>query len=259
VVYPQAPSAQPTPSPSAYQEPASDSYLASVSDASRDVLQYFGPEAPALLNHYATVVEDALLRQTQQTLELTNMAQGLQHNLRNAHTLITAAAEDNAAYHTILSNPELLGSYVQEFFGPGGVAPLEPEGQASADDPRSRLAAEVEYGERTGQFSPRGVTPLQLAPPQGQPPLAPVQAVQYQPQQPQFQAQEAQPQAQPQGYQRPQLDVQGPGQAPSGGEANEFWQTFSHLMDVAPAQAAQFFYKNGTPQMLQGRVFMGEG
>ena len=45
---------------------ASDEYLQNVSSESLEVLQHFGAEAPALLNRYACVVEDALLAQARQ-------------------------------------------------------------------------------------------------------------------------------------------------------------------------------------------------
>jgi hypothetical protein len=52
-----------------------------------------------------------------------------------AKGVITAAAEDNAAYHTMMTNPDLLSEYVNDFFGPEGPYPVE-----TAED---RLAAEV--------------------------------------------------------------------------------------------------------------------
>ena len=70
---PQAtPAYSPTQAPSYSSEQtaaASDEYLASVSAESLEVLQHFGAEAPALLNRYSCVVEDALLAQAQQTAD----------------------------------------------------------------------------------------------------------------------------------------------------------------------------------------------
>ena len=40
----------------------SDAYLSQISDASLEVLEHFGAEAPVLLNQYACAVEDALDR-----------------------------------------------------------------------------------------------------------------------------------------------------------------------------------------------------
>lgn len=123
---------------------ASDEYLQNVSSESLEVLQHFGAEAPALLNRYACVVEDALLAQARQTAEALQNLQGVQQQLQNSHTVIAAAAEDNAAYHTMLTNPDMLSSYVNEFFGPKGPYPVEL--------PQDRLAAEVAANER--RFTP---------------------------------------------------------------------------------------------------------
>jgi hypothetical protein len=124
--------------------PASDEYLQSVSSESLEVLQHFGAEAPALLNRYACVVEDALLAQAQQTAQAMQQLQTIQGQLQNSHTVIEAAAEDNAAYHTLLTNPDVLAEYVNEFFGPEGPYPTEL--------PQDRLAAEVAANER--RFAP---------------------------------------------------------------------------------------------------------
>lgn len=119
---------------------ASDEYLQNVSSESLEVLQHFGAEAPALLNRYACVVEDALLAQAKQTAELMQQVQVLERGFSDARTVVAAAAEDNAAYQTLLTNPELLSSYVNELLGPNGPYPTE-----TAQD---RLAAEVAANER---------------------------------------------------------------------------------------------------------------
>lgn len=213
------------------------------------------------------MVEDALLRQAQQTLDLTAQAQRLQQNLQNAHTLITAAAEDNAAYHTVLSSPPLLAQYATEFFGPGGPGEL-PQAPAQ-ETPRDRLAAEVAYGEASGRMLPprSGVRMAEFNPPgydQGQPQYAP--APQYQAEaQPRYFA-EAQPrQLPPQAapaqapYQRPQLEMQVPGQGGASG-GGEFWATFSALMDQNPRAAAAYYDQNlaQLPQALMSRQLLGE-
>ena len=127
---------------------ASDEYLQSVSNESLEVLQHFGAEAPALLNRYACVVEDALLAQAKQTAEALSQLQTIQGQLQNSHTVIEAAAEDNAAYHTLLTSPDVLADYVNEFFGPEGPYPTEL--------PQDRLAAEVAANER--RFAPAAPT-----------------------------------------------------------------------------------------------------
>jgi len=133
---------------------ASDEYLQNVSSESLEVLQHFGAEAPALLNRYACVVEDALLSQARQTAEVAQQLQTIQEQLQNSHTVIQAAAEDNAAYHTMLTNPDMLSDYVNEFFGPGGPYPVEL--------PQDRLAAEVAANER--RFAPAPAAPAYQRP-----------------------------------------------------------------------------------------------
>lgn len=194
---------------SAPSAPASDEYLASVSGESLEVLQHFGAEAPALLNRYACVVEDALLAQARQTAEALQHLQAFDQQLQDARTVITAAAEDNAAYHTLLSNPDLLANYVNEFFGPEGPYPTE----TMAD----RLAAEVAANEQR-------YTPV------AQP--APT-------------------------FQRPQLDMPAPSVQVGGGD--DFWGTFSALMDQNPAAASQFLAQAATPEALRSKILVSEG
>lgn len=126
---------QAMPSSAVQSAPSSDEYLQNVSSESLEVLQHFGAEAPALLNRYACVVEDALLNQAQQTATALQHLGQLEQKLSGAHAVITNAAEDNAAYHTLLTDPDLLADYVNEFYGPQGPYPTETS--------RDRLAAEV--------------------------------------------------------------------------------------------------------------------
>jgi outer membrane murein-binding lipoprotein Lpp len=141
----------------------SDGYLDSVSGESLEVLQHFGAEAPALLNRYACVVEDALLTQTKTASDLAGRVEKLSANLDGAKKVVDAAASDNAAYHTMLTNPDMLSSYVNEFFGPNGPHPVE-----IAQD---RLAAEVAANEaRSAQAQAQAPVPNQVTAPEGQTP-----------------------------------------------------------------------------------------
>lgn len=223
-------------------------------------------------------MENALLDQTQQTLNLTQQAQVLYQNLTNAHTLITAAAEDNAAYHTILSDPPLLAQYTDEFFGPNGVMPLqmEPVAPAEPESARDRLAAEVSYGEGNGRMLPprggvrEGQLQFSAAPPMQAPQAAPAQqqyaqapapqqvAPMYEPAPAPAQAyaQAADPNATPLApYQRPQFDMAAPQAAAAAGD---FWPTFFHMMDHNPQAAAAYYDANATAEAFRGRVFMSE-
>ena len=90
---------------------APDAYLSQISDQSLEVLEHFGAEAPALLNQYACAVEDALIEQVQR---------GQQMN-----TMLDAAGEERNAMNIMLTNPDVLAEYVNDFFGPNGPYPTE--------------------------------------------------------------------------------------------------------------------------------------
>jgi hypothetical protein len=80
-------------------------------------------------------VEDALLNQAQQTVNAISRIESLEKAMEDARTVIVAAAEDNAAYHHILTDPQVLAQYTSEFFGADGPYPIETS--------RDRLAADV--------------------------------------------------------------------------------------------------------------------
>jgi hypothetical protein len=117
-------------------EPAADGFLGAVSDESLEVLQHFGPEAPALLNRYACTVEDALLAQAQQSNQALAQLQQLGEQLQQMEVALNATVEDNKAYNALTTDPELLAEYVNEFFGPDGPVPVEIE--------EDRLRADVQ-------------------------------------------------------------------------------------------------------------------
>ena len=123
-----------------------DGYLNAVSLESLKVLKHFGEESPALLNRYSCVLEDALIKQANNITAMKQeyagkfkQAAGVIGQLRQAldqhKTIVNAAAEDNAAYHIMLTNPDVLSSYVNEFFGQNGPYPVETS--------RDRLQEEV--------------------------------------------------------------------------------------------------------------------
>ena len=124
------------------QEQVSDAYLSQVSDQSLEVLQHFGAEAPALLNQYACAVEDALIEQVQR-----GQAQTLTLN---------AAAEERSAMNTMLTHPDVLADYVNDFFGPEGPYPTETAAETEArvqHEQQAQMEAEMaayEQGSRSG-------------------------------------------------------------------------------------------------------------
>ena len=91
------------------QSAPSDSYLSQISDVSLEVLEHFGAEAPALLNHYACAVEDALIEQVGRNGTMNLM--------------LDAASEERAAMNIMLTNPDVLADYVNGFFGAQGPYP----------------------------------------------------------------------------------------------------------------------------------------
>ena len=109
-----------------------DSYLSQISDQSLEVLQHFGAEAPALLNTYACAVEDALIEQVQRA--------------NDQSLVLEAAGEERAAMNTMLTNPDVLADYVNEFFGPEGPYPTPTEAEQAemnAIAQRQQLEAEI--------------------------------------------------------------------------------------------------------------------
>lgn len=106
---------------------APDSYLSQISDESLEVLEHFGAEAPALLNQYACAVEDALIEQVQ-----GNQAM---------HQLLNAAGEERAAMNVMLTDPDVLADYTNEFFGPEGPYPVETTEETAAREEQERRAA----------------------------------------------------------------------------------------------------------------------
>ena len=110
---------------------SADAYLSQISDSSLEVLEHFGAEAPALLNQYACAVEDALIEQVQRCQDVT--------------TILNAASEENKAMNTMLTNPDVLADYVNEFFGPEGPYPTEtPQEQAAREQHEARAQFEAE-------------------------------------------------------------------------------------------------------------------
>jgi hypothetical protein len=205
-----------------------DGYLGAVSEESLEVIQHFGAEAPALLNRYACVVEDALINQAQETAKSLEQVEKLTQSVEGAKKVVKAAAEDNAAYHVMLTNPDMLSEYVNEFFGPQGPHPVEL--------PQDRLAAEVAANEARTQQATFAPTP-QTAPQASQD--APRQAAP----------------AKQQTFQRPQMDMPAPGT--QAAKQGDFWAAFSNLSDKNPAAAWQVL-SQASPDQLRSKVLVSE-
>ena len=133
-IYPSSPGYSPSYSPTS-QEITTQQLLANgVSPASLEVIDYFGADAPAVLNEYSCNLEDALLTRYSQLEESVGLLQEL--------------AQEHRAYEAILTDPDILADYTCEFFGPNGPYPVEQE---SADD-GGFYDAEGYYYDPTGYY-----------------------------------------------------------------------------------------------------------
>ena len=115
----------------------SDSYLSQISDDSLEVLEHFGAEAPTLLNTYACAVEDALIEQVQRGQSMSLM--------------LEAAGEERAAMNLMLTDPDVLADYVNDFFGPNGPYPTPTESEAreiAEYQARQQFEAEIQAQEQ---------------------------------------------------------------------------------------------------------------
>ena len=122
---------------SAQQSAPSDNYLSQISDESLEVLEHFGAEAPNLLNTYACAVEDALIEQVQR-----GQSQSL---------MLEAAGEERAAMNLMLTDPDVLADYVNDFFGPSGPYPTETAEETAIrqqEEAREQFAREIEAQEQ---------------------------------------------------------------------------------------------------------------
>jgi hypothetical protein len=88
-----------------------------LSDASREVLNNFGMEAPAVLNDYAVKLEGMLDNAVQWGNKAAGLIQGYAKFAVNEH-------QENLAYNEILTNPDTLSDYTLKFFGPNGPHPV---------------------------------------------------------------------------------------------------------------------------------------
>jgi len=94
-----------------------------MSQESRQVIDAFGIEAPALLNNYAVELEGMLDSAVAWGSRATEAIKGYANFAVGEH-------QENLAYNEILTNPDVLSDYTLKFFGPEGPYPVyENEGQ----------------------------------------------------------------------------------------------------------------------------------
>ncbi len=134
-------------SPSSSQTSSSPSLeqvadLVGMSQESRQVMDAFGIEAPAILNNYALNLEGMLDSAVAWGNRAADTIKGYAEFSVNEH-------QENLAYNEILTNPDVLSDYTLKFFGPEGPYPVY-ESEQQLETPGYRTApVDPQYG---GQF-----------------------------------------------------------------------------------------------------------
>ena len=112
-----------------------------LSNESRQVIDAFGVEAPAILNQYALNLEGVLDSALAWGSRAADSIRGYADFAVNEH-------QENLAYNEILTNPDVLSDYTLKFFGPEGPCPVyENEAQLETEGYPTAPAAAVQ-----GQF-----------------------------------------------------------------------------------------------------------
>ena len=88
-----------------------------MSNDSRQVIEAFGIEAPAILNQYALNLEGMLDSAVAWGSRAADAIRGYANFAVNEH-------QENLAYNEILTNPDVLSDYTLKFFGPEGPYPV---------------------------------------------------------------------------------------------------------------------------------------
>ena len=136
-----------------------------MSPESRQVMDAFGVEAPAVLNQYALNLEGML----DSAVQWGNQAQGL---IKGYADFAVQEHQENLAYNEILTNPDVLSDYTLKYFGPEGPCPVyENEQQLETQGyPTAPVAQQPENGINTSATQSQGNFP---APPEAAAPQQP--------------------------------------------------------------------------------------
>ena len=101
-----------------------------VSDASLQVIDHFGADAPAILNDYACKIEDSLIKTDTQLKQGVNLLQELN--------------KEHKAYTKILTDPDVLADYTTKFFGPQGPYPVSKQAPAAPAPARQSVGQQFQ-------------------------------------------------------------------------------------------------------------------
>jgi hypothetical protein len=133
-----SPSSSPTSSTPSLEQIAD---LVGMSAESRQVMDAFGIEAPALLNNYALNLEGMLDSAVAWGNRAADTIKGYAEFAVNEH-------QENLAYNEILTNPDVLSDYTLKFFGPEGPYPVyENEAQLETKGYPTQAVAQPELGQ----------------------------------------------------------------------------------------------------------------
>jgi len=115
--------------------------LVGMGQESRQVMDAFGIEAPALLNNYALNLEQMLDSAVAWGNRAANTITGYANFAVNEH-------QENLAYNEILTNPDVLSDYTLKFFGPEGPYPVyENETQLETRGYPTQAVAQPQLGQ----------------------------------------------------------------------------------------------------------------
>lgn len=114
--------------------------LVGMSQESRQVMDAFGIEAPAILNNYALNLEQMLDSAVAWGNRAADTIKSYADFAVNEH-------QENLAYNEILTNPDVLSDYTLKFFGPEGPYPVY-ESEQQLETPGYRTEpVNPQYGE----------------------------------------------------------------------------------------------------------------
>jgi hypothetical protein len=112
-----------------------------LSNETRQVIDAFGMEAPAVLNNYALNLEGMLDSAVAWGNRATNAITGYANFAVGEH-------QENLAYNEILTNPDVLSDYTLKFFGPEGPYPVyENEAQLETRGYPTQAVAQHQMGQ----------------------------------------------------------------------------------------------------------------